>query len=313
MPPLMPTDSLLVITGPTGSGKSALALELAARLNGEIVSVDSMQIYRECDIVTAKPTPAERDQIPHHLLDIRDPDQRYSAGEFARDAMVTIATIRERGRCPILCGGTGFYLRALLQPESLPAAAGDDEMGARLEAELRRDGKGAMHGRLSELNAAAAARIHPNDSYRVLRALEIALTGSPQNSTSADAQPLPAHVFALDWPREALYKRLEERVDNMLQAGALEELRTLTQKWGATAPALGGVGYKQLMPVLENSAALPDAIEGWKRDTRRYAKRQLTWFRHQMEVEWLDAGRPLPSLCDHVIRRIGDLDAASNH
>lgn len=289
---------LLILTGPTASGKSSLALHVAQSRGGEIISCDSMQIYRGCDIATAKPTHLERAQIPHHLLDICEPNQRFSAAQWAEYARIAIEDIENRGRLPIVCGGTGFYLRALLQPQTLADVAPDAALRAQLEAELKTSGAAAIHQKLAALDANAAARLHPNDSFRVMRALEVALgEKKPSEAIQSEFEP---QIFALDWPRETLYARIDERVDAMMRAGFLDELRFLVEKWGRDAPALNGVGYRQMLPVLDDESRMDECVEVWKRDTRRYAKRQTTWFRHQLPVRWLDGRRETRELAEEV-------------
>ena len=289
-----PHKPLLCIVGPTASGKSALAIAVAERIGGEIVSCDSMQIYRGCDIVTAKATPAERARVPHHLLDVASPDESFSAASWARLASEAIESIEARGKTAILCGGTGFYLRALLSPQTLAAAPPDEALRAELQAQWQREGKEAMHAKLAALDAPAAARLHPNDTHRVLRALEVAL--SPSAAALFELPPQSARVWGLMWPRELLVKRIDERVEAMIAAGALEETRALLQRFGENAPALGSVGYKQLRAHLKKELSWPDAVEAWKVATRQYAKRQMTWFRGQTDSLWLDATRTIEEL-----------------
>ncbi len=290
---------LICILGPTASGKSALALEVCARIGGEIVSCDSMQIYRGCDLATAKPSRAEREAIPHHLLDICDPNQRFSAAQWAQQARKAIFDIETRGKKAVICGGTGFYLRALLFPDFLSDVAPDSELKARLEAQLETEGAAKMHAQLTAIDPEAAARLHPNDTFRTLRALEIALLQTQQNTTAAAPQSgFGARIFGLEMPRERLYARIDARVDAMIEAGALAELQSLREKWGDDAPALGGVGYKQMLPVVRDEMSMEGGIEAWKRDSRRYAKRQMTWLRHQLPLEWLDATRDVDDLAE---------------
>ncbi len=297
--------SLLCIVGPTASGKSALALALCERIGGEIVSCDSLQIYRGCDIGTAKPTRAERESVPHHLLDICDPNQRFSAAQWAQKARETLAEIESRGKVPIFCGGTGFWLRALLRPETLSEIAPDFELRNQLQSELETLGAARMHEKLASLDAGAAARLHPNDSFRVLRALEIALGETPNSTKNEAKEPqeneFAAQIFALDWPRAALYERINARVDAMIELGFEAELRALLERWGRDSPALGGVGYKQMLPVLRGESRFSDGVESWKRETRRYAKRQITYFSHQLPVTWLSASRDFADLSDEII------------
>ena len=297
---------LLCIVGPTASGKSALALEVARQIGGEIISCDSMQIYIGCDIVTAKATPQERAQIPHHLLDICAPTETFSAATWAASARTAIADIEARGKIPVVCGGTGFYLRALLEPASLAAAPPDFALRARLEAELAAIGNEAIHARLAQMDALAAARLHPNDTHRTLRALEIALSGCP--AQPGEAPPHPAHIFALAWPRELLNERIHARVETMLAEGALEETRALLAQFGPAAPALGSVGYKQLVAHLRGEVELSVAVELWKTATRQYAKRQGTWFRGQTSATWLDAMGAMEELVERVVSDVSELD-----
>ncbi len=289
---------LLCIAGPTASGKSALALALCQRIGGEIVSCDSMQIYRGCDIATARPTRAEQEAVPHHLIDICDPNQRFSAAQWGREAKKCCEEIESRGNIPVICGGTGFWLRALLAPESLSDVAPDPQIRSGLQAELEKVGAAKMHEKLALLDANAAARLHPNDSFRVVRALEIALRETERITVempeiSASESEFAARIYALDWPRATLYERIDRRVEAMIEAGFEAELRALTQKWGREAPALSGVGYKQMLPVLGGETGFEAGVENWKRDSRRYAKRQITYFSHQLPVTWLDSGRDL--------------------
>ena len=293
---------LLCIVGATASGKSALALSLAGQLNGEIVSCDSMQLFCGCDIVTAKATREERDLVPHHLLDILNPNQQPSAAGWAARADDAIQDIESRGKTPIVCGGTGFYLRALLEPQTLAITPPNAELRAQLEVELQLAGAARMHERLAQSNPAAAARLHPNDSHRVLRALEVELAplSKPTSRGARDAQ-----VFCLDWPRETLVKRIHARIEAMIEAGALDETRALIERWGQDAPALGGVGYKQLRAHLRGECDWKSAVELWQTATRQYAKRQGTWFRGQTKATWLDARKSPEELVAEVFKHRG--------
>ncbi len=308
---------LLCILGPTASGKSSLAIEVCARVGGEIVSCDSMQIYRGCDIATAKPTRAEREKIPHHLLDICNPSERFSAAQWASQARRVIAEIEARGRIAVVCGGTGFWLRALLFPDFLSDVAPDSALKRALETQLQEQGAAQMHAQLAKIDAGAAQRLHPNDSFRVLRALEIALLRTSEAAAefatenapevaaksaalAAIAAPFEARIFGLQRPRDELYARIDSRVSAMLAAGALDELQQLREIWGDDAPALGGVGYKQMLPVLRGETELKAGVEAWQRDSRRYAKRQMTWLRHQLPLRWLDGSRETGNLADEI-------------
>jgi len=290
---------LLCIAGPTASGKSALALSLAQKLGGEIVSCDSMQLFRECDLVTAKPSLEEQRLVPHHLLDILNPSEHPSAANWALRADAAIRDIEARGKTPIVCGGTGFYLRALLEPQTLAVAAPDTDLRAELQRACELVGAQKMHERLAQLDPEVGARLHPNDVHRVLRALEVQL--SPPAPNPVSWREREAQMFCLDWPRELLVERINGRIQAMIQAGALDETRALIQKWGEDAPALGGVGYKQLRLFLRGECDWTCAVELWQTATRQYAKRQGTWFRGQTQATWLDATRTQEELVEEVI------------
>lgn len=283
----------LMLLGPTGSGKSALALALAAQHAVEIISVDSAQVYRGLDIGTAKPTPEERARVPHHLIDLRDAAQPYSAAEFVRDASAAIDDIRARGRLPLLVGGTMLYAKALRDGlAALPAA--DQTVRAELEAEARAHGWPALHTRLATLDAATAARLAPNDSQRIQRALEvIAVTGAPLSSLLAMAEP-PRHrleIAALvPLQRAVLHHRLEQRFDAMLAAGFLEEVSALRARGDLTPqlPALRSVGYRQAWAYLEGDIGYAEFRAAAVAATRQLAKRQFTWLRSLAPAITLD-------------------------
>lgn len=273
--------SLLIITGPTASGKSTFALNLAQQLNGEIVSADSMQIYRDCNVATAKPSLQEQRLIPHHLIDIIDPTVRFSAAAWAEAANEAIAQIRARGKTPIIVGGTGFYLRALLEPQSLAQVPPNPA----LRAELEKLNQQTLWAKLIEVDAEAANRLQPENTKRVIRAIEVALG---EKVLLPETPPIEYQAYGLEWPREILYERINVRVDEMLQMGFMDELRDLVNRYGKHAPALDGIGYKEMLPVLDDPSLATEQVEIWKRATRRYAKRQMTWFRHQLKTNWLN-------------------------
>jgi tRNA dimethylallyltransferase len=282
---------LLLLVGPTASGKTAVALELCDLLNGEIISADSALVYRGLDIGSAKPTPQEQARAPHHLIVLCDPDREYSAAQWAQDATQKIEEITARGAQPIIVGGTGFYINALLRPNLLASAPPNLSLRAELEELSQRAGPGVLHARLAALDAEAAARLHPNDIMRVVRAIEVAefqQENPPAKEDAASGREYSA--FALEWPRELLYERINARVDAMLQGGFIEELQSLLRAGFGESPALKSLGYKQMRAALANEILLDDALEIWKRETRRYAKRQGTWFRHQLkDVRWIAA------------------------
>ncbi len=285
----------LVLTGPTGSGKSDLAVRLAERLPIEIISVDSAQVYRGMDIGTAKPTAAVRARVAHHLLDIRDPAQRYSAGEFVTDASTALRAIQERGRLPVLVGGTMLYLRALLSGMAqMPAASAP--LRAEIEARAAAQGWPALHGELARVDARAAARIHAHDSQRIQRALEVyLLTGRTisdwQARTQAPLDGVRWLQFALvPLDRNGLKHRLEERFSSMLASGLLEEVAALYRRpeLHAELPALRSVGYRQLWAHCAGHIDLEEARRQAVTATCQLAKRQLTWLRAQTGYECLE-------------------------
>lgn len=280
---------LLIIAGPTGSGKSSLALDVAERERGEIVNCDSMQLYRGFDIGTAKTPVSQRRGIPHQLFDVLDPTERYSAGEYARTARAVIAEISARGAMPIVVGGTGFYLRALLNglPE-LPMR--DEKLRERLiPREQRR--AGSLHKLLMRLDPRAATRIHANDTQKLVRALEIRLLTRRTGPTQDLAEPLEGYrilKIGLNPDRTHLYGRLDERVQDMFASGLIEEVRALLAS-GATGKEkpFESLGYKQALRYLRGECALEPAIEATQIETRQYAKRQWTWFRRDSGVYWV--------------------------
>lgn len=287
----------LVLTGPTGSGKSEWALRLAQELPIEIISVDSAQVYRGMDIGTAKPSAAVRASVPHHLIDIRDPAVRYSAGEFARDARAAIAAIHGRGRLPVLVGGTLLYLRALLRGMAeLPAASG--LVRAQLEVEAAVVGWAALHSELARVDPQAAAKIHPHDPQRIQRALEVyRLSGRTISDWQAASTPPSGEVrwlqFALiPGERAALARTLAARFESMLEAGLLAEVTALYQRGDLNAelPAIRAVGYRQLWAHCAGETGLAEAVSKAIAATRQLAKRQLTWLRSEVAYQTLEPG-----------------------
>jgi tRNA dimethylallyltransferase len=288
---------VVVVTGPTGSGKSALAIELALRFRGEIVNADSMQVFRFMEIGTAKPSPEERARVPHHLYDIVNPDEAYSAGRFAKDARAVAAAIHARDRVVFLTGGTGLYIRAFLDG-LVQTGAADGPMRERLEAEqasAAAEGDPArLHRRLVDLDPAAASKIHPNDVRRTVRALEI-LEQSGQSASSVRAahaftdRPFRVLHLAIDPGREALTERINRRAEGMIEAGLLREVRDLRERgYGAELRPMQAIGYRHIQPVVDGADTLVNALASMKVDTRRFARRQRTWLRAIPEVQWLD-------------------------
>jgi tRNA dimethylallyltransferase len=285
---------IAVLTGPTGTGKTAIALALARELPLEIVSMDSAQVYRGLDIGSAKPTAEVRAQVPHHLVDLVDPSESYSAGQFVRDAVRAIEEVEARGRVPLLVGGTMLYLRALTGGiASLPE--GSAGLRATLDAEAAREGWPALHARLAGVDPAAAARIHPNDSQRIQRALEVhAVGGRPISELQSATRPAldRAFVVAALFPgdRARLHADLARRFDLMMTEGLLEEVRALHRRGDLTEahPAIRAVGYRQLWAHLDGSYPLDVAIERAVAATRQLAKRQMTWLRSMPDINSFD-------------------------
>lgn len=301
---------VVLLMGPTASGKTGLALDLAERLPVEIISVDSAQVYRDMDIGTAKPDLATRARVPHHLIDVLDPAEAYSAARFADDALRLIADIRARGRIPLLVGGTMLYFRTLtVGLNDLPAA--DASLRAAIEADAQVLGWRALHARLAEIDPETAARLHPNDQQRIQRALEIAsLSGqAPSAFFSQPRSRSAAYAWvrlALNPPQRAdLHARIALRFAQMMEQGLLEEVRRLHARGDLhpALPSIRAVGYRQLWAHLDGEVSQAEAIDKAVAATRQLAKRQLTWLRSDPAVEWLDPARP--DLLDLAMERMG--------
>ncbi|MDQ7828266.1 MAG: tRNA (adenosine(37)-N6)-dimethylallyltransferase MiaA [Armatimonadota bacterium] len=281
---------LLVLCGPTATGKSAAAIALARRVGGEVVNADSRNVYRGLDIGTAKPTPAERAGVPHHLFDVADPREVFTVADYQRLALAAIEAIHARGRLPILVGGTGLYIRAVVDRLTIPAVPPDPAFRLAAEAEEAAH-PGTLHARLQGLDPAAAARIHPRNVRRLVRALEVIHhTGRPLSAQQGRrGAPEPVLQVGLRLPRPVLDARIDRRVEAQLAAGLVEEVRGLLAAGvPPTTPAMQGLGYKELIPYLEGRLPLDRAVALLKRNTRRYARRQEIWFRADPRIRWLD-------------------------
>jgi tRNA dimethylallyltransferase len=302
---------VVAVAGPTASGKSDLGIALALRLGGEVINCDSVQVYQGIKIATAKVPPAERRAVPHHLIDFVPPERSYTAADWARDALAKIEEIEARGRTALLVGGTGFYLRALREPffEAPPTDAG---LRRRLVALRERRGTEHLHRLLRRFDPERAARLAPRDWSRVQRALELRLQTGETFSARMSRRPAPPtqlgrlRLFVLDPPREELYRRIDLRAEEHFRAGLVEEVRELLARGvPAEGSALGAHGYRRVVEHLRGARTLASAVEQTKLDVRHYAKRQLTWFRREPGVEWVEGFGEVPAVQEEVARRLG--------
>ncbi len=280
---------LLVICGATASGKTSLAVECAKRLDGEVISCDALLVYRGLNIGTAKPTREEMGGIPHHLIDVVDPTDSFTVHDFERLALDAVADISARGKVPVLCGGTGFYLKAVLFRSGFGNAAADEGVRAKYNAIAAEKGKEYLHGLLQEVDAESAAVLHPNDAKRVVRALEIyELTGKKKSDQQDGRVPrFPYEAFAFDYPREVLYERIDRRAAQMFEEGLVEEVMELLTSVPANAQCMQAIGYKEVVEGLKNVDNHSTMCDIVQKNTRNYAKRQLTFFKKLPNLHWL--------------------------
>ncbi len=297
---------LLVLAGPTASGKTRLAIEIAKRIGGEVVSADSMQVYSQMNIGTAKPDAEEMAGIPHHLLDVVSPDTNFSLEQFVTLAHEAIQDIYKRGKLPILAGGTGLYIDTVMENRPLSRDSFDPEVRQRLEKEWETLGGEGMLERLRGIDPKSAESLHKNEKRRILRALEIYETTGETKSAHIEKKSEKIYdyfVFAIELPREILYNRIDRRVDAMLQAGLLREVESVYALLrGKKRTALQGVGYKELIWYLEGRATFSEAVSLLKRNTRRLAKRQFTWFRANPAIHWLDGQKDAEILAEECLQ-----------
>jgi tRNA dimethylallyltransferase len=292
-PRLLNASPLLVIAGPTAVGKTALSLQLAQAYSGEIISADSRQIYRGLDIGTAKATPEQQALVPHHLLDIVDPNEILTLAEFQARAYAAIEAVHQRQRLPVLVGGTGQWVQAVVEGWGVPRVPPDPDLRSALEVEARTIGAEAFHARLAAVDPQAAQKLDPRNVRRVIRALEVyQKTGIPiSQHQSKTAPPYRILLLGLTMPRETLYRRIDQRIDNMMELGLLDEVKRLVEAgYGWELPAMSGLGYRQIGQYLRGEVNLEEAVALIKKETRRFVRQQYNWFRlDDPRINWFEA------------------------
>lgn len=308
--------SVIVIAGPTASGKTRLSIELAKKLDGEIISADSMQVYRHMDIGTAKPDREEMSGIRHYLIDEVPPDKEFSVAKFQELALKYVSEVLDMGKVPIIAGGTGLYINSLVYNINFSETISDWELRERLQKEAEEKGNRALYEQLKEIDPEAAARIHENDTKRIIRAIEVYThTKQPISEHLKQSRLVPPPyrylVFGLRMDREKLYERINRRVDRMLEKGLVDEVRKLMEMgYEKSTIAMQGLGYKEIVSYLKGEISLDEAVYIIKRDTRHYAKRQMTWFKRIEGIEWLDVdeNKELQDITARIIRIYGNPD-----
>jgi len=312
----------LCITGPTATGKTEVAVAVCKALQGEVIAMDSMQIYQKLSIGTASPSALERQNVPHHMLSIIPPDGLFTVYHYQQLAHEAMRQILQRGKLPVFCGGTGLYLQSILHPLSFTDAGAEDVIRKGLERELALpNGREALFNRLQTIDPESAKRLHPNNTRRVIRALEVNIsTGRPMSAQVSDWETEAEEeymVFALHLPRDVLYQRINDRVDRMIAEGLIEEVEKILQS-GVTrqAQSMQAIGYREIIAMLMGECTKEEAIETIKRNTRRYAKRQLTWFRRNKSIQWIDrlAFDDAESIADWIVQTVrrGETGERSN-
>lgn len=298
---------VVAIVGPTASGKTALSIELAKAMNGEIINGDSMQIYRDMSIGTAKVKQEEMDGVRHHLLDIKDPEEPFSVAEYQQLVRNKIEEIKEAGKLPIIVGGTGLYVQAVLFDYRFSESQVDEELRNSLYAELEQHGPEHMHDKLKSLDP--ATDIHPNNTRRVIRALEILLGSEEKVDRSLALVPMYNEVIiGIDMPRNLLYERIDRRVDSMISEGLVDEVAALHRKGLRNVQSIQAIGYKEMYAYLDRQVELDRAVEMLKKNSRNYAKRQLTYFRNKLPIYWIDSQKPLQVNIEKIQRFMQEND-----
>ncbi len=300
-------DSVIAIVGPTASGKTSLSIELAKRLDGEIINGDAMQVYKGLNIGTAKIKEDEKEGIAHHLFDIKEPTESFSVAEYQSAVRSCIEDIRNRGKQPIIVGGTGLYIQSILFDFRFTEEAGDEKVRAELEKELEEEGgPERLYSRLQKLDPSSAEKIHPNNYRRLVRALEIIeVTGKTKNEHEQGTGEIPIYdhhlIVGLALDREVLYDRINQRVDQMMEDGLLEEARELWENGVRNVQSVQAIGYKELYQYFEDLITLDEAVELIKKHTRHYAKRQMTYFRNKVKISWFDANADKGNIADEIL------------
>ena len=296
---------VLVIVGPTTSGKTSLGVKFAKKFNGEIVSADSRQIYRGLDIGTAKPTLKELRTIPHHLIDIKNPNQLYTAAQYKRDCLKAIRQILKKNKLPIIVGGTGLYIKTIVDNLTIPKVKADPLLRKKLEQGLQGKGLNFLYGKLIKIDPEAAYIVDPRNPRRVIRAIEIAMSAKkPFSQTRRQGKPLFDFLqIGISWPKEKLRERINQRIDMMIKEGLVDEVRNLLKKYPARTHALEAIGYREIINHLQGGLSLEKAVELMKGNTLRYAKRQMTWFRKDKRIHWTTTSAQAEKLTKNFLQK----------
>ena len=305
----MQKDKVIVICGPTASGKTALSIELAKKVNGEIISCDSMQIYKDMNIGTAKPTIEEMQGIKHYLLDFVSPNERYSVADYKKDAKKAIKEILSKGKVPIIVGGTGLYLDSLIYEIEYQNIEFDENYRKELEQEVEEKGLEKLYEKAKKIDSQAIEKISKNDKKRILRILEI-YNATGKNKTEQEIESRKNEVeydykvYAISWDREELYARINKRVDLMIEQGLIDEVKNILQKYEQFPTAMQGLGYKEVVDYLKGNCTKQEMIEKIKMETRRYAKRQMTWFRKNKQTIWIQGNNSIQNNINIILEGI---------
>lgn len=300
----MEKPKLVAVVGPTASGKTSLGISLAKEFGGEIISADSRQIYRGMDIGTAKASPAMRAEIPHHLVDIRNPDEEYTVADFKRDADEVIRAIAAKGKLPIMVGGTGLYVKAVVENLDIPKIAADPALRASIEKEIETEGLEAVFAKLVALDPEAAYVVDPKNPRRVVRALEVAITtGEPFTAQRKKNDPLyQALEIGIDPGAEILRERINQRIDQMMRDGLTDEVKKLLKEYGQKTIAFDAIGYREIIAFLDGTQTLEEAVAAMKMNTWHFAKRQMTWFKKDTAIRWVRDGSEAIALCQAFLK-----------